>query len=80
MAGIFRWDNGKFPDFTEPDPAYDGIKYWDAFGNFPGLGNVAYVFNTRVKLLRDTELPLTVPCLAIHPRPRDIATSDQKTF
>ncbi len=53
-GGNFRWDNGKFPDFTEPDPAYDGIKYWDAFGNFPGLGNVAYVFNTRVKLLRDT--------------------------
>jgi O-acetylhomoserine (thiol)-lyase len=34
-SGKFNWNNGKFPEFTEPDPAYHGIKYWDAFGNFP---------------------------------------------
>lgn len=53
-SGKFNWSNGKFPDFTEPDPSYHGIKYWDTFGNFPGLGNVALAFNIRVKLLRDT--------------------------
>ena len=52
-GGKFKWNNGKFPEFTEPDPAYHGIKYWDAFGNFPGLGNVALVFKARVTLLRD---------------------------
>ncbi len=52
-GGKFKWNNGKFPEFTEPDPAYHGIKYWDAFGNFPGLGNVAFVFKARVQLLRD---------------------------
>jgi O-acetylhomoserine (thiol)-lyase len=52
-SGKFKWNNGKFPEFTEPDPSYHGVKYWDAFGNFPGLGNVAFVFKARVQLLRD---------------------------
>lgn len=53
-SGKFAWNNGKFPEFTEPDPGYHGLKYWEAFGNFPGLGNVAFVFKIRVSLLRDT--------------------------
>jgi O-acetylhomoserine (thiol)-lyase len=52
-SGRFNWNNSKFPEFTEPDPAYHGVKYWDAFGNFPGLGNVAFIFKARVQLLRD---------------------------
>ena len=52
-SGKFDWSNGKFPEFTEPDPSYHGLKYWDVFGNFPGFGNVAFVFKTRVQLLRD---------------------------
>jgi O-acetylhomoserine (thiol)-lyase len=53
-GGRFSWDNGKFPEFTEPDPSYHGMKYWDTFGNFPGLGNVAFIFKIRVSLMRDT--------------------------
>ena len=52
-SGKFEWNNGKFSEFTEPDPSYHGIKYWDAFGNFPGLGNVAFIFKARLQLLRD---------------------------
>jgi O-acetylhomoserine (thiol)-lyase len=52
-SGKFNWNSGKFPEFTEPDPSYHGVKYWDTFGNFPGLGNVALVFKARVQLLRD---------------------------
>ncbi len=52
-GGKFCWNNGKFPEFTEPDPAYHGIRYWEAFGNFPVLGNVAFAFKARVQLLRD---------------------------
>ncbi|XUW99707.1 MAG: O-acetylhomoserine aminocarboxypropyltransferase/cysteine synthase family protein [Dehalogenimonas sp.] len=52
-GGKFDWGNGKFPDFTEPDPTYHGLKFWDVFGNFPGLGNVAFVIKARVQLLRD---------------------------
>lgn len=53
-SGKFAWNNGKFPEFTEPDPGYHGLKYWDTFGNFPGLGNVAFIFKIRVSLMRDT--------------------------
>jgi len=52
-SGHFKWNNGKFPEFTEPDPSYHGVKYWDAFGDFPKLGNVAFIFKVRVQLLRD---------------------------
>jgi O-acetylhomoserine (thiol)-lyase len=52
-AGKFLWNNGKFPEFTEPDPSYHGLKFWDVFGNFPGLGNVAFIIKARVQLLRD---------------------------
>ncbi len=52
-SGKFDWSNGKFPEFTQADPSYHGLKYWDSFGSFPGLGNVAFVFKVRVQLLRD---------------------------
>ncbi len=52
-SGKFKWNNGKFPEFTEPDPSYHGVKYWDTFGNFSELGNVAFIFKARVQLLRD---------------------------
>jgi O-acetylhomoserine (thiol)-lyase len=52
-SGKFKWNNGKFPEFTESDPSYHGIKYWDAFGNLPNVGNVAFLFKMRVQLLRD---------------------------
>lgn len=52
-GGKFAWNNGLFPEFTEPDPSYHGLKYWDVFGNFPGLGNVAFIIKVRVQLLRD---------------------------
>ena len=52
-AGKFKWNNGKFPEFTEPDPSYHGLVYWDALSNVPGLGNVAFILKIRVTLLRD---------------------------
>ncbi len=52
-GGHFKWNNGKFPEFTEPDPSYHGLVYWDALSNVPGLGNVAFILKVRVTLLRD---------------------------
>jgi O-acetylhomoserine (thiol)-lyase len=52
-SGRFNWDNGKFPGLTEPDPGYHGLKYWETFGDFPGLGNIAFIVKIRVHLLRD---------------------------
>jgi O-acetylhomoserine (thiol)-lyase len=36
-SGNFDWTNGKFPDFTEPDATYNGIKYSEAFGGISHL-------------------------------------------
>ena len=46
-GGKFPWNNGRFPEFTEPDPSYHGLKYWEA------LGNLSYILKMRVTLLRD---------------------------
>ncbi len=58
-SGKFRWDNGKFPEFTEPDPSYHGLKYWEALHAVPGMGNVAYILKARVTLLRDVGASLS---------------------
>ncbi len=58
-SGRFKWNNGKFPEFTEPDPSYHGLVYWDALGNVPGMGNVAFIIKVRVTLLRDTGAALS---------------------
>ena len=42
-----------FPGFTEPDPSYHGLKYWEALG--PG----AYAAKMRVQHLRDTGAALS---------------------
>ncbi len=52
-SGKFKWNTGKFPEFTEPDPSYHGLVFWDALGNVPGMGNVAFILKLRVTLLRD---------------------------
>ena len=52
-SGTFNWGNGKYPEFSEPDPSYHGLVYWDVFKDFAGLGNVAFIFKIRLSLLRD---------------------------
>lgn len=48
-SGRFDWEgSGKFPEFTEPDPSYHGIRYTEAFGV------AAFIAKARVQLLRDT--------------------------
>ena len=52
-SGKFNWGNGKFANFTEPDPSYQGLKFWETFGDFPGMGNIAFIIKARVQMLRD---------------------------
>ena len=52
-GGKFDWGSGKFPEFTEPDPGYHGLKFREAFGNVPGMGNIAFALRARVLWLRD---------------------------
>lgn len=52
-GGNFDWTNGKFPDFTTPDPAYNGFVHADRWGDYPGAGNIAYIIKLRLHHLRD---------------------------
>lgn len=33
-GGRFPWDNGQFPEMTEPSAAYHGVKFYETFGDF----------------------------------------------
>ena len=54
-GGNYNWNNGKFPQFTEPSEGYHGLKFWDIFGegNPLGMPNVAFAIRARVEGLRD---------------------------
>ncbi len=55
-SGKFDWDNGKYPEFTEPCPSYHGMVFNDTF---KPLNNISYITKARVTLLRDMG-----PCLS----------------
>jgi len=46
-SGNFDWTNGRYPELTEPDPSYHGVRYVEA------VGNLAYIIKARTQFLRD---------------------------
>ncbi|HUV40336.1 MAG TPA: O-acetylhomoserine aminocarboxypropyltransferase/cysteine synthase [Sedimentisphaerales bacterium] len=46
-SGRFDWDNGRFPELTEPDTSYHGVRFVEQFKE------LAYVMKVRCQLLRD---------------------------
>ncbi|WP_195983397.1 PLP-dependent transferase [Clostridium sp. D33t1_170424_F3] len=46
-SGNFNWENGKYPEFTEPDESYHGVVYAKQFGK------AAYITKARTHLMRD---------------------------
>ena len=46
-SGNFDWGNGRYPELTEPDSSYHGLKYFETFGK------LAYIVKARVQLMRD---------------------------
>lgn len=46
-SGNFRWNNGKFPQLSDPDPSYHGVNFWKT------MGKMAYITKARVQGLRD---------------------------
>ncbi len=46
-SGKFDWSNGRFDEFTQPEPSYHGLKFHEA------LGEMAYILKLRLTLLRD---------------------------
>jgi len=55
-SGKFDWNNGKFPELTEPCESYHGISFYE---HFKAIGNISYILKARVTLLRDMG-----PCLS----------------
>ncbi|WP_341840120.1 O-acetylhomoserine aminocarboxypropyltransferase/cysteine synthase [Chitinophaga caseinilytica] len=51
-GGNYNWGNGKFQQFSEPDEAYHGMKFWEVFGSHSRFGNIAYIIRARVTGLR----------------------------
>jgi O-acetylhomoserine (thiol)-lyase len=49
-SGKFDWNNGKFPELTEPNESYHGMKFYETF---KPIGNISYILKARVTLLRD---------------------------
>ena len=46
-SGNFDWTRGKYPEITEPDMSYHGIKYNEVYGKS------AYIIKARMQLMRD---------------------------
>ena len=45
-SGKFPWDNGKFPEMTEPSKGYHGVRFFETFGDF------GFVTKCRLETLR----------------------------
>ena len=46
-AGRFDWGSGRFPNFTEPVAGYNGLRWWDNFGEY------AFCTRLRAEQMRD---------------------------
>jgi O-acetylhomoserine (thiol)-lyase len=46
-SGKFDWSNGNFPIFTEPNPGYHGLKFWEKYGK------ASFIARVRLEALRD---------------------------
>ena len=45
-SGKFKWDNGNFPEMTEPSPGYHGVRFYETFGDF------GYTMKARMEIMR----------------------------
>lgn len=52
-SGNYNWGNGKFSQFSEPSPGYQGMVFSDVFGVGGPFGNIQFIIRARVEGLRD---------------------------
>ena len=45
-SGRFKWDNGNFPEMTEPSSGYHGVRFYETFGDF------GYTMKARMEIMR----------------------------
>jgi O-acetylhomoserine (thiol)-lyase len=74
-SGKFPWDNGRFPQMTEPSRGYHGVRFHETFGDF------GFTMKARMETMRTlgpTLAPLSaVPAAAGH---RDAASAHAATL
>ncbi len=46
-GGKYNWNNGKYPELTQPDESYHGVVYTESFGE------AAFITKVRCQLIRD---------------------------
>ena len=79
-SGKFDWSKGKFPEFTEPDPSYHGVKYWENFGNLPvGKRCVHHQSQSPTPPRPRTGLE-PIQLIPIHTRTRDVALEAEEAL
>lgn len=52
-GGNYNWENGKYPQFSEPSEGYHGLNFGEVFGMNGPFGNIAFIIRCRVEGLRD---------------------------
>ncbi len=45
-SGKFPWDNGRFPQMTEPSAGYHGVRFYETFGDF------GFTMKARMEVMR----------------------------
>ena len=70
-SGRFNWANGRFPEFTEPDPSYHGLVFCDLPAAYRCEG-------PRPAPARSRPVPLAVQRVPVHPGTRNAAPSNSR--
>jgi O-acetylhomoserine/O-acetylserine sulfhydrylase len=52
-GGKYNFNNGKYPQFSEPAEGYHGLVFGDVFGPGGPFGNIQFIIRARVEGLRD---------------------------
>ncbi|QMU27064.1 O-acetylhomoserine aminocarboxypropyltransferase/cysteine synthase family protein [Adhaeribacter radiodurans] len=52
-GGKYDFNNGKYPQFSEPAEGYHGLVFGDVFGPNGPFGNIQFIIRARVEGLRD---------------------------
>lgn len=52
-GGTYNFNNGKYPQFSEPAEGYHGLVFGEVFGPGGPFGNIQFIIRARVEGLRD---------------------------
>ncbi|GIT45755.1 MAG: hypothetical protein Ct9H300mP12_03400 [Acidimicrobiales bacterium] len=72
-SGRFDWGSGRFPQMTEPNAGYNGLRFWENFGGF------AFCTKLRAEQLRGRRgIAVAVQCIPAAAGSRDAAPANDR--